>query len=138
VFAPCAGAGFRRFGEIRLAGRIFSEKLFSASQNCRHDSRIAASVHGGENPQWFFLRRVGDQIIADQSEPQGPRGEVRTFMAPVGKGYQSIDSGQNLSDDRELSVSLRKNRFPYFLREIGQPESDGPPWYIQQGGTTGR
>ena len=57
-------ADFRRFGTFGFAGRIFSETLFSASQNCRHDSRIAASVHGGENPQWSFLRRVGDQIIA--------------------------------------------------------------------------
>ena len=46
-----------------VARRIFSETLFPASQNCRHDSRIAASVQGGDNPQWFFLRRVGDQII---------------------------------------------------------------------------
>src|ERR1022692_997409 len=95
------------------------ETLFSASQNRRHDSRIAASVQGGDNPQWFFLWRVGDQIIADQGKPQGSRGEVRAFIAPVRKGSQSIDGGQNLPDHPVNGIKIiRRDESPNLVEIV--------------------
>jgi hypothetical protein len=80
-------------------------------------------VYRGDYPQWFFLRRVGDQIIADHGKPEGARGEVRAFMAPVRKGYEGTDCGQKLPDHPVSSVKIiRRDESPNLveiLRALG-------------------
>src|SRR5208283_1216691 len=46
-----------------------------------HQPRAASSMQNCDNPQGIFVRRVGDQVLANQKKPKGPLGEVRTFVA---------------------------------------------------------
>src|SRR5579863_5019642 len=87
----------------------------SASEDCGHEARAAASVHHGDNPERLFIRRVGNEVVADDREPQGARGKVRPFVALVRKGHKAANAAQYVlahATGRER-VTFR-DKFPNF------------------------
>jgi hypothetical protein len=84
-------ADIRHGQDAAILPIVLSRRLFSAPQNRGHDTRAAASVHYGNDPQRLFVWRICDQIFVYQSEPQGPGGKIRASMALLRKGHQLTD-----------------------------------------------
>jgi hypothetical protein len=66
--------------------------LLPASQYGSHQSRAAATVHDGDNPQWPLIRRIGYEIIPRCGETQGTLGQIGAAMALMGKRDKRFDS----------------------------------------------
>jgi hypothetical protein len=68
-------------------------------------------VYNRDNPQGLFVRRVGNQIVADQKEPQRPGTEVRASVALMGKSQKPANGIENLRHDPVGGI-------PVFLRNV--------------------
>ena len=55
-------------------------------------------MHDGNNPQWFFVRHVGYQVLAYMDEAERPRSKVRAGVAYTGKGNQIANGVKDFDD----------------------------------------
>jgi hypothetical protein len=66
-----------------------------------------------DNPQGLFVGRVGDQVFVNQKKPQGPLGEVRSFVALIGKRHSRGNGRQDFGDHSIGCVQvIGTNEFP--------------------------
>src|ERR1022692_2436391 len=70
--------------------------LFPAAQNRGHYARTTAAMQDGDYQQGRFIGGIGDEVLSDGAEPQGPTTQIGAFVPLVGKWHQSTDGGQNL------------------------------------------
>jgi len=64
--------------------------LLSSSKDCSHHAGAAPSVQHCDNPQGFFLRRVGNQVFTHHDEAQRAGSEVRALVAGAGERNKGI------------------------------------------------
>ena len=71
-------------------------------------------MHHGANPKGLFLRRVGNQVLANHDEAQGPSGEVGALVAHIWKRHQVANGGKNFRNHPVGGIEvIRANEFPY-------------------------
>jgi hypothetical protein len=54
-------------------------------------------MNNGHNPQWVFVRRVGDRVIVLVCEPQGPPGQIGAAVALMRKGHKGFNRQVSLN-----------------------------------------
>lgn len=108
--------------------QAWDSRLLSASEDCRHYAWVAVAVHNRYNPQWLFVRRIGNQILVNRNEAQRARGQIRTSMALTRKWHESANAiKQVLSNTpsglRAIACDISPNFRDVFGREGMKVES---------------
>ncbi len=113
----CEAAGGAAVGVVRLAERGVEMKhdSFSITQECRDDAGIAAAVKYGQNEEWFFIRRIGDQKIPYGMEAQWPGGQIGAAVAHVRKRNEGANSVVDFLDNAACCIGIvGSDVFPNF------------------------
>ena len=85
-------------------------------------------MHHGDNPQWFFVWRIGNQVFAGQKETQGSSREVRAPVTRVGKGHYASNGGENLfADSARGKRTILRNVLPDFGDVLRRKRMKGEP-----------
>ena len=90
---------------------------------------VAAAVDDGNDPEWFFIRCVGDQILANANEAQRAGRKVRACVAALGKCDQASNGFVNV-----LAHASRSKRviggdvFPDLGDILGGKRVKGKAW----------
>src|SRR5690348_11652586 len=90
-------------------------RSFSAAQGSCHYSRITAAVNHGDDNDGILVRRVSNEIIADELKAKRTRGEIRALMSEMRKLGELTDGLQNfLAKTCCRSGIVGCNELPYF------------------------
>jgi len=81
-----AAVGVVGFAE---GGAEMKHDSFSITQEGCDDAGIAETVKYGQNEEWFFIRRVGDQKIPHGMEAQWLGRQIGATVPTLGKGTRA-------------------------------------------------
>jgi len=107
-----AAVGVVGFAE---GGAEMKHDSFSITQEGCDDAGIAATVKYGQNKEWFFIRRIGDQKIPYGMEAQWPGGQIGAAVAHVRKGNEGANSIVDFLDNAARCAGIvGSDVFPNF------------------------